>query len=89
MFADCTALETAPLLPATVLKQKCYYGMFSSCSSLNSIEVNFNSFDSLPDSATYYWLNGVSATGTFKWPGATTGVTQDESHVPSGWTITN
>lgn len=89
MFCDCSSLEIAPLLPATDLEDDCYYGMFYDCSSLNSIEVRFNSFDSLPSFATDYWLYGVNSSGTFKWPGATTGVTQDSSHIPSGWTITN
>lgn len=89
MFYDCYELEKAPLLPATELKQQCYYDMFYNCSSLNSIEVKFDSFDTLPTDATTNWLSGVAASGTFKWPGATTGVTQDVSHVPNGWTITN
>ena len=89
MFYYCDALQNAPKLPATTLCDYCYNGMFNNCSSLNSIEVNFDSFDSLPDSATSNWLSGVSATGTFKWPGPTIGFIPGASTIPSGWTITN
>jgi len=34
MFYDCSALTTAPALPATTLAQNCYSGMFNGCSSL-------------------------------------------------------
>ena len=31
LFCDCTALKSAPALPATTLAQYCYYGMFDGC----------------------------------------------------------
>ena len=34
MFAKCTALETAPELPATSLAERCYSSMFAYCTSL-------------------------------------------------------
>lgn len=34
LFADCTALTSAPDLPATVVERECYRGMFSGCTSL-------------------------------------------------------
>jgi len=34
LFYGCTALKSAPLLPATVLKDQCYIGMFRGCTSL-------------------------------------------------------
>ena len=34
MFGGCTALTTAPELPATTLAEKCYYRMFNGCTSL-------------------------------------------------------
>ena len=34
MFMSCTSLVTAPELPATTLKDYCYYAMFHSCTSL-------------------------------------------------------
>ena len=36
MFRDCTALTTAPALPATKLTHGCYRGMFYGCTSLTS-----------------------------------------------------
>ena len=34
LFKNCTALTSAPDLPATTLAEYCYYSMFNSCSSL-------------------------------------------------------
>lgn len=34
LFKDCTVLQTAPSLPATILAKGCYYSMFEGCSSL-------------------------------------------------------
>lgn len=34
LFLDCTALTTAPTLPATTLASSCYNGMFRGCTSL-------------------------------------------------------
>ena len=36
MFNGCTALVTAPALPATTLVSNCYYNMFAGCSSLTT-----------------------------------------------------
>jgi hypothetical protein len=36
LFMGCTALTTAPELPATTLADDCYAGMFSGCSSLTT-----------------------------------------------------
>ena len=36
MFAGCTALTTAPELPATTLTYGCYYGMFYGCTALTT-----------------------------------------------------
>ena len=36
LFEDCTALISAPALPATTLADHCYYNMFSGCTSLTS-----------------------------------------------------
>ena len=38
-FANCTLLTTAPELPATTLRQQCYYRMFDGCSSLTTAPV--------------------------------------------------
>ena len=36
LFSGCTALTTAPELPATKLTDACYFGMFEGCSSLET-----------------------------------------------------
>ena len=36
LFADCTSLTKAPLLPATTLAEGCYNAMFAGCTSLTS-----------------------------------------------------
>ena len=36
MFANCTALTTAPDLPATTLPEACYQGLFGGCTALTS-----------------------------------------------------
>lgn len=39
MFIDCTALQKAPVLPATTLAKDCYNNMFSGCTSLQEAPV--------------------------------------------------
>jgi hypothetical protein len=41
LFYQCTALESAPLLPATTLAPNCYRSMFYSCTSLASLPDGF------------------------------------------------
>ena len=36
MFQSCTSLKTAPALPATELKEACYYATFQGCTSLKT-----------------------------------------------------
>ena len=36
LFSECTALTTAPELPATKLAKDCYYQMFKGCTSLKN-----------------------------------------------------
>ena len=62
MFFNCTALTTAPELPATTLDAYCYYYMFSGCTSLTTAPA-------LPaitlDSGCYsYMFNGCTALTT-------------------------
>ena len=85
MFEDCTSITVAPVLPATNLETNCYQYMFQGCSSLNYVKcLATRGIDA--NTKTYYWLSGVSPTGTFvkkagvTWP---TGV----SGIPSGWTV--
>ena len=39
LFYNCTALTTAPVLPATTLAQNCYQNMFVGCTSLTTAPV--------------------------------------------------
>jgi hypothetical protein len=85
MYYGCTSLTTAPDLLAETMVSYCYYYMFSNCSNLNFVKtyaINKTGYYQM-----YYWMNGVSATGTFyKHPDATWGDT-GTSGVPNGWTL--
>ena len=88
MFKNCTSLQASPLLPAPKLVDFCYEQMFSGCSSLSKVTCLINDFN---DAwwGIYYWLSGVSPTGTFvmakgmqsQWP------VGGEFGFPAGWTI--
>lgn len=84
MFYGCTSLTTAPVLPATSLVAYCYDYMFGGCTSLSSMDVAFTAWD--PTTATSWWLDEVSATGTFKCP-SDLPETRSASKIPTGWTI--
>ena len=85
MFNGCTSLVTAPVLPATELDNNCYKNMFRGCSKLNYVKAMFTTKPS--STYTYYWLDGVSETGTFvKNANATWDVTGVHG-VPEGWTV--
>lgn len=88
LFQGCTALTTAPALPATTLATYCYDRMFSGCTALTTVEVGFAAFS--PTDATTDWLNGVAATGTFYCPtalGTDATITRGVSACPEGWTV--
>lgn len=85
MFAGCTSLTAAPELPATTLAQKCYASMFSGCTSLSGITclaTNISATD-----CTNYWVDGVSANGTFTKNASMSGWTTGTNGIPSGWTV--
>lgn len=86
MFQKCYSLTSAPDLPATSLANCCYSRMFSSCSGLSNVNVSFANWNA-SISATFNWLSGVAASGTFKGPIDLDMTTNDISHVPSGWTV--
>ena len=81
MFYECTNLLTGPELLATSLSTFCYYQMFYNCSSLESLRCHAKSSSK---QATYQWLGGVNATGTFyghaeyTWASSVSGI-------PKGW----
>ena len=90
MFSGCSSLTKAPELPATTLAQSCYVGMFDGCGSLNEVRCQMPSTLSEKDISSYtsWWLEGVSATGTFytnadaNWPSGASGI-------PEGWNRVN
>ena len=83
MFYGCTSLTTAPELPATTLGNWCYSRMFQGCTSLNYVKAMFTAQDAATH--TQYWLNNVSATGTFvKNPEA---LWSESDIIPSGWIV--
>lgn len=88
MFSNCHSLTSTPLLPApNIDKEECYYNMFKGCSSLISVACKATSLT--VDSSTENWLDGVSATGTFKKAASMTDWPSGVSGIPSGWTIEN
>lgn len=91
MFNQCTALTTAPVLPASILKTSCYASMFSGCSSLGYIKCLATDISAA--ACTTGWCGNsnyyqFSSSGTFvkdansTWPGGISGI-------PSGWTVIN
>ena len=83
MFYGCSSLIKAPDLISTTLPNSCYDRMFYHCTSLNYVKCLATS---LGANSTYYWLDGVSTTGTFiKASGASWST--GPSGIPSGWTV--
>ncbi|MGM9777095.1 MAG: fimbrillin family protein [Prevotella sp.] len=62
LFSGCTALTTAPELPATTLADYCYYGMFTDCSSLT--QAPQLPAQTLKDRCYCYMFNGCSSLTT-------------------------
>lgn len=87
MFDGCKELTTAPVLPAATLQYYCYAWMFDGCKKLNNVTCLATNISA--DDCTYYWLNGVAATGTFTKAASMTGWTSGASGIPSDWTVKN
>lgn len=86
MFAYCTSLTSAPVLPATTLAEACYFQMFADCTSLSSITCLAT--DITASNCTGGWLYDVAQTGTFTKDASMTWPSGD-SGVPNGWTVVN
>ena len=84
MFYDCSSLTKAPELPAPTLLNGCYSNMFKYCDNLSYIRCLAT--DISVRMGRWYWLDGVSPTGTFykkagvEWPSGVSGI-------PEGWTV--
>ncbi|MBO4393613.1 MAG: InlB B-repeat-containing protein [Spirochaetales bacterium] len=87
MFSGCNNLTAAPSLPAVTLVSRCYQFMFNGCSNLNSITCLATDISAYY--ATYYWAEGVAATGTFTKAESMTDWGAGASGIPDGWTVQN
>lgn len=87
MFVRCTSLTTAPELPATTLVNDCYTRMLNNCTSLNYIKCLATDISAA--SCTDYWVEGVSATGTFVKAASMNDWTTGVNGIPNGWTVEN
>lgn len=86
MFASCTSLTRAPVLPAKKMVNQCYNNMFNGCSNLSYIKClakeSIGSSSSLDN-----WVSGVAHTGTFvKTEGANWG-NKGASRIPNNWNV--
>lgn len=84
MFISCENMTSAPLLPASDLKEYCYSGMFSGCSKLTSIRCLATTFSTY---SLNYWVENISGTGTFTKKSGVTWPATGVSGIPSGWTV--
>ena len=87
LFNNCRAMLTAPSnLPALHLATSCYRTMFQNC-PITRVKAMFTDTPGGNNNATFNWLNGVPASGTFiKNVNAVWNVT-GASGIPEGWTI--
>ena len=88
MFQGCTALTQANLKGSPTLNgSNTFLGMFSGCTSLNSIKCNFITTTS--DSGQYsQWVRNVAASGTFYYyPGSSWA--RGENGIPMNWQAYN
>ena len=86
LFMECTNLVAGPVLPAQILdKSQCYRNVFWGCSKLESIVCMATSITGY--NATFGWVTGVSATGTFTKAASMTSWETGNNGIPSGWTV--
>ena len=85
MFYNCSALTTAPELPATTLTEYCYYEMFSDCNKMENVTMlatNVSATDCL-----FGWLTdaGTSATSRKLKVNSVTDYNEIQSNLPSNY----
>lgn len=79
-----SSIDKAPLLPAPVLVDYCYYMMFLWCNTLNYIKTYANNISAT--GCMISWLQSTSSTGTFVKKRGVTYPTGTDG-IPSGWTV--
>ena len=86
MFDNCTSLVNAPEIKATSLPEGSCYGMFIRCSALEKITVHFTDWNTAGQ-ATNNWVMDTTAGGHFYCPAGLIDRTEDDSKIPTGWTV--
>lgn len=82
LFKDCSALISAPYLPATTLSSYCYNEMFKGCTSLTSLTCKAT--DISASNCITDWLSGISTNGILYVDPSMISATWN---IPSTWTI--
>ena len=77
-------MTEAPILPATILSEGCYKGIFEGCSNLRSVTMLATD---IGETCLTNWLVGVAASGTFTKAAGMTTLPQGGSGIPTGWTV--
>ena len=88
LFQGCTALTTAPVLPATTLADHCYRFMFMYCTGLS--EVKMLAMDVSATDCLSYWLtsagtNATSRTLTLSSQSIYNEIKNNVSYLPNNW----
>lgn len=99
MFYGCTSLVKTPKIKAIFWNsltvnsndKKAFGYMFNNCTSLSSVNVDFDDWRYTPGFSSYSnftnWLNNVAASGQFICPYGLDTSTRDASYVPAGWEL--
>lgn len=85
MFRGCSSLVVAPAISAQNTSSYSYKNMFTDCSSLSSITVNFTAWE---NNATNDWVQNVASAGTFTCPDGLSAEYGD-SRIPTNWNISH
>ncbi len=87
MFGGCTGL-TSIELSAVTLADSALNDMFSGCSSLKHIKVNFTEWNDGTYPYTSAWVNGVASSGIFE-KNEELAEEYGISYIPKGWAVVN
>ena len=92
MFSNCTALTSAPNLPATTLVDKCYYYMFFGCTKLKEVTMlatDVNATDCLSawleDAGTYATSRTLKVNGKDEYDKIKATIYGGSSNLPDIW----